>query len=115
MTTINYGRLATPFVATSGGSTTEFALVPASHEYVGTLRVAHVGTSGSGTTSYNLAQLAASGDSVTLADNFAYNIVLNEGDVHTYTIEMAAETALAVTPADTFISFNLTGMDKNNT
>lgn len=114
MAGISYGRLATPFVTTSGGSTTEFVLVPAAHEYIGTVRVAHVGSAGTGVTSYSLAHIASSGAATTAADYFAYNIDLYESDVHDYTIELAAGEALTVTPEDTFISFNFTGMDKDN-
>lgn len=115
MTTLNYGLLAEGFVTTSGGSTTEWFVVPADHEYIGELKVAHIGTSGSGTTSYRMAIASSSGAAPTNADYFTpLNIDLYEKDAHTYTIELDAGKALSVTPESTHISFNFTGMDKDN-
>jgi hypothetical protein len=92
-------------------TSTEWFSVPADHEYQGYVRVSHVGSSGSGTTSFRLAGVSGTGVAVTGADYESYNTVLEEGDIHDLTMDLAELETLVVYAESANVSFNYRGLD----
>ena len=90
---------------------TEWFSVPAGHEYQGYVRVAHVGTAGSGTTSFRLAGVSGTGVTPVLADYELYNTELEEGDVHDLTMDLSALETVVVYADSANVSFNYRGLD----
>jgi len=93
---------------------TEWFSVPADHEYQGYVRVAHVGSSGSGTTSFRLAGVSGTGVSPILADYELYNTELEEGEVHDLTMDLASLETIVVYADSANVSFNFRGLDIEN-
>ena len=93
---------------------TEWFSVPTDHSYQGTVRVAHIGTSGAGITNYSMSVVSATGVSVTAADRMARNVELDEGDLDDLTIELGEGKTLVVEADSNNVSFNLFGLDINN-
>ena len=90
---------------------TEWFSVPAAHEYQGYVRVAHVGTAGSGTTSFRLAGVSGTGVTPGLEDYEMYNTELEEGEVHDLTMDLTELETLVVYADSANVSFNYRGLD----
>lgn len=90
---------------------TEWFSVPEDHEYQGYIRVSHVGSSGSGTTSFRLAGVSGTGVSPTAADYEAYNTELEEGDIHDLSMDLTELETLVVYADSGNVSFNYRGLD----
>jgi hypothetical protein len=95
-------------------TSTEWFSVPADHEYQGYVRVAHVGSSGSGTTSYQLAGVAGTGVTPGMEDYEAYNTSLEEGEIHDLTMDLTELETLIVYADSANVSFNYRGLDIDN-
>ena len=93
---------------------TEWFSVPADHEYQGYVRVAHVGSSGSGTTSFRLAGVSGTGLTPGTEDYELYNTELCEGDLYDITMDLTELETLIVYADSANVSFNYRGLDIDN-
>ena len=100
-----------PGINPAATTLTEWFSVPADHEYQGYIRVAHVGSSGSGTTTFQLAGVTGTGISPVTADYEAYNTTLEEGDIHDLTMDLEELETLVVYADSGNVSFNYRGLD----
>lgn len=91
MAVVNYktNQIAT----TTDGAATTLATVPASHEYVGTVGLCYVASSGASTTAR---VIVTTGGSATTESYRAYDVELVVGDSLDYTLTLDAGKVLSV-------------------
>lgn len=111
MTDISYKNLqvSTP---TSGASTT-LATVPTDHEYIGTVNVCYVASSGTAATTFNLA--ITTGGSATTENYIAYGAELEVGDSLNYTVTLDEGKVLDIASEVGNVAANFNFQDRDNT
>lgn len=97
------GQALNPAVDTE----TEFIVVPADHEYTGTVRVCNTGNV---SVFYRVAHTPVSG-AANIEDWDAYEVELGVGEVDDITMEMGPGETLRVQASSGDVSFKFSGMD----
>ncbi len=109
MAVISYGLIATS-LNPAATAETEWIVCPASHEYIGTVKITNLDASAS---TFRLAQTPASGAS-TAADWLIYDYSLDAGMHLIIPVELGPAETLRVYASNANVSFTYTGQDKDN-
>lgn len=89
---------------------TEFIIVPAGHEYTGTVRVCNLDSI---TITYRIAHTATSG-AAEPKDWDIYDTELEPGETDDITMEMGSGETLRIYASTANVAFKFSGMDKDN-